>query len=369
MDQQDYLPGIGVTNFQQLEKLFKQKGVQQFFVKHLPQQQDNEKNQIVLGSSGAKNILSLFPATMRYRAPSKSDKKRKSKAGEPIVEMGLNFRWVYADGNSFEAPDAKIINYFQYPEARFSGFFNKCEVKPGCLRRNDRDRYKKRILVLGANYEEGITYGMALSDVDDPVVHNFPKLPNYELVPILLTHVIGESKGLSPREILLNELREICGKWHPGVTLKERDGRLIPCNDRRGGGLTLEALLNVPANALKEPDKHGYEIKSFKHGGKVSLMTPTADMGEEGKMPFRDFIEKYGWPPVRSGSVVRVFNGAFKYKTKKYCKHINRNLMLDIRGYDSANWEFDDSEGAVHVALEDVDSDCQRQSKTDPLYC
>lgn len=355
MDQQELLSGGGVSSFEQLEKLFLDKGVRQIFVKHLPKKQDNEKNQIVLGSKGASNLLSLFPAEMRYRGPSSSRRKQKSKAGEPIIEMDLDFRWMYGDGSSFEAPDAKIINYFQYPEARFSGFFSKCKVKPGSLRRKDREKYSNRILILGSNYETGITYGMALSDLDDPVVNSFPKLLEYGLVPILRTHVIGASFDRAPRDLLLDELKEIAGKWHPGVTLKQLNGPTIPCNDKRGGGLTLEALLNVPANALKEPDKHGYEVKSFKQGGKVSLMTPTADMGEEGRMKFRDFLQAYGWAPVRSGSVSRVFNGAFKYRKTKLCKHIGRTLVLDIHGYDPNVRKFDATEDSVFVTMKDLD--------------
>jgi hypothetical protein len=356
MDQQELLPGIGVSSFQQLEKLFFDKGVKQIFVKHLPKKQDNEKNQIVLGSKGASNLLSLFPSQMSYRRPSLSKKKRKSKAGEPIVEMDLDFRWMYADGSCFEAPDAKIINYFQYPEARLSGFFNKCKVKPGSLRRKDRELYRTRILILGANNDEGITYGMALSDVDDPVVNNFPQLQGYELVPVLRTHVIGAVIGIAPRELLLEEIKQISGKWHPGVTLKKLNGPTTPCNDKRGGGLTLEALLNIPANALKEPDKHGYEIKSFKRNGKVSLMTPTADMGEEGRMTFRCFMQNFGWPPVRSSSVTQVFNGVFKYRKKKFCRHIGRNLTLDIQGYDPKSRKFELEEDSVYVTMTDPEA-------------
>ena len=346
----------GVQNFDQLQRLFREKGARQIYVKHLPNRQDNEKNQVVLGASGAANLLSLFPAQMHYRAPSESSKKRKSRAGQPIVEMQLNFRWLYPDGHSYHAPHAKIINYFQYPEARFSGFFKGCERKPGSLRRNDRDLYDKRILVMGANEDTGVTFGVMLSDVDDPVVYSFPDLPTYELVPILCTHVIGASTNQSPRHLLLDELREISGKWHPGITLKTRDGEPTPCNDRRGGGLTLEALLNVPANALKEPDKHGYEIKSYQQGGKVSLMTPTADAGEEGRLSFREFLEQYGWPPVRSSSVIKVFNGLFKYRKNKLCKHLNKTLVLDINGYEPVTREFVIRDGSVVLTVTDVDS-------------
>ena len=113
MYQLGLLAKSGVSSFTELEKLFRDKGVRQIFVKHLPQKQDNEKNQIVLGSKGASNLLSLFPAEMSYRSLSTSLEKRNSKAGEPIVEMKLNFRWMYSSGSCYAAPKAKIINYFQ----------------------------------------------------------------------------------------------------------------------------------------------------------------------------------------------------------------------------------------------------------------
>ncbi len=356
MDQQELFAGKGISSFEQIERLFAGKGVRQIFVKHLPKKQDNEKNQIVLGSSGAANLMGLFPAEMRYRVPSTSIKKPNSKSGQPKVEMQLDFHWLYVDGSSYAAPRAKIINYFQYPEARFSGFFDRCEVKPGSLRRNDLWKYRKRILVIGANYITGRTYGMALSDLDDPVVETFPTLPSFDLVPILQTHVVGSKLGRSPRELLLDELKSICGTWHPGVTLKEENGKTIPFNGLQGGGLTLEALLNVPANAKKEPDKHGFEIKSYQQGGKISLMTPTADLGEEGKLKFRDFMDVYGWAPVRSKSTQRVFNGTFKYRKETECKHINRVFVLDIKGYEPETRSFDSGVDPISVSIEEVDT-------------
>ena len=356
MDQQEKFSGQGVSSFAQLEQLFVEKGVDQIFVKFLAKKQDNEKNQIVLGSSGAANLLALFPAEMKYRAPSTSIKKRNSKSGQPIVEMQLDFEWLYVDGSSYRAPKAKIINYFQYPEARLSGFFDGCEVKPGALRRDDLWRYQKRILVLGANYISGKTFGMVVTDVDDTLTEYFPELPRYDLVPILQTHLIGSKRGRSPRELLLDDLRKICGKWHPGVKLKEKNGKAIPFNGAQGGGWTLEALLNIPMNSGKGPDKHGYEIKSYKQGGKISLMTPPADLGEESALNFRDFMGLYGWAPVRSKSTQRVFNGVFKYRQEKKCEHINRKYMLDIKGYEPNTRTFAGEEEPIFVSIEDVDT-------------
>jgi hypothetical protein len=351
--------GLGISTFAQVEELFKAKGVDRIYVKRLSPRQDNDKNQVLLGSAGAKNVLNLFPAELTYRAPSTSTKKQNSKSGEPLVEMLLNFYWLHADGSRYHAKDAKIINYFQYPEARFSGFAKGCRERPDCMIRKNLHAgdYGDRILVMGANNLTRETYGLALTKRNDPVVLSFPKLTQSSLVPLLETHVIGSTSGVSPKDLLINEINAICGKWHPSVRLKEKDGVPEAFKGNQGAGFTLEALLNIPSNADKAPDKHGFEIKSFKKSGKISLMTPTADMGKEADLPFRNFMDAYGWNPVKDHRLEKVFNGTFRYRKKKFCEHINRTLMLDVRGYDPNKNEFDLSkEGAIYISLDDCDN-------------
>ena len=49
MEQQDLvLAPTGVETFDQIESLFEAQGVVQIYIKHLPEKQDNEKNQVVL---------------------------------------------------------------------------------------------------------------------------------------------------------------------------------------------------------------------------------------------------------------------------------------------------------------------------------
>jgi hypothetical protein len=358
MKQQELTLESGIKTFEQIEAFFHAYGVERIFVKHLAPKQDNEKNQVVLGSAGTKNVLTLFPADLTYRPPSTSTKKQNSKARQPIVEMKLNFYWLHADGSRHHARHAKIINYFQYPEARFSGFALGCKGRPECMIRKNlhNSDFGKRILVMGANDQTGETYGFALSERDDPIVLSFPTLSYFPLVPLLATHVIGSTGGVSPKELLLNDLRAISGQWHPSVRLKEKDSTPVPFKGHQGAGFTLEALLNIPTNSDKAPDKHGFEIKSFRYGGKISLMTPTADMGKEADMSFRDFMETYGWAPVKDKRLKKVFNGTFRYHTLKLCAHINRNLMLDVQGYDPVSDQFDmSSDDAVFIRIDDSD--------------
>lgn len=322
---------MSITEFDQIEELFRTHGVERIYVKTLATKQDNDKNQIYLASKGSANsILNIFPAELNFRSPSASTKKRKSESGKPKIEMLLNFKWLSEDGKSHPAPHSKIINYFQYPEARFSGFLKECKNPPDALRRTKQQQYGKRVLVLGSN-DAGETFGLVVTEKDDLVVGMMPALSPSSIFPALLEHVIGATIGISPRALLIDELKIVSGEWHPSISLIKRDDPPIPFKGNQGAGFTLEALLNVPRNSSKAPDKHGFELKSYKQGGKISLMTPTADLGSEGESSFRDFMSIFGWPGTKHTDRT-VFNGLFKYHKPKET-HRGHTHMLDLLGF------------------------------------
>ena len=62
------------------------------------------------------------------------------------------------------------------------------------------------------------------------------------------------------------------------------------------------------------------------------MMTPTADLGKEGELSFRDFMSKFGWPGVEHTDRT-VFNGAFKYHEPKKTGQ-GHTLILDLRGFN-----------------------------------
>jgi len=131
-------------------------------------------------------------------------------------------------------------------------------------------------------------------ELEDPLVSSFPDLPELPAIPLLKVLVIGARYHDSPRVLLIKEMTQIHhGGWYLSVILKPGCISPEPFKGNQGGGYTLEALLGVTANADKKPDKYGYEIKSFS-GGKISLMTPVADAGYEGKHTFREFMKAYG---------------------------------------------------------------------------
>ena len=335
---------MGIETFDQLEELFYEKEVKQIYVKFLPDSQDNDKNQIYLGN-GLDGVSNLFPSDLHIGSGSESTKKRRSSKGRPKLEAILEFYWMDSFRRVCRAPHAKIIDYFQYPEVRFSGFLKGCSNPPDSLRRINQDKYGKRILVVGAN-DYGKTFGIVLTELEDPITLDFPELPQSEAVTIFKTHTIGSLLGLSQLELLKQELIKISGIWHPSTTLRPVDTQPIPFKGNQGAGFTLEALFNIPRNSEKKPDKYGFEIKSFKQSGKISLMTPTADCGKEGEMSFKEFMNNYGWIGKKGDGRI-VFNGIYRYKIPNK----SNGYVLDILGYDKEYERFSDETNQIVVGL------------------
>ena len=320
---------MNINSLEQIETIFKLHDVEQIYIKKLATN-DNERNQIYLGNKSG--LSNLFPSQLEAGNDSESSKKSHSVLGETIIYAMLNFYWLDENGDKYKAPTAKTINYFQYAqtgEVRFSGFLLKCKKSPDCLRRKKQKIYGQRILILGFN-RSGETFGLALNEKEDPIVSNFPEFKDSEFSDLIQTYILGSGIQSSARDLLREEIRKLSGSWHPSITLKEKGTKPIPFKGNQGNGYTLEALLGIPRNASKLPDKYGFEIKSFKSkNGKIALMTPTADEGEEGRLSFREFMSHYGWER-KSGGEGKVFNGVHRYRKR----NLNTNLTLDIRESD-----------------------------------
>jgi len=322
---------MSVSTVNQLRDLFRAKGVRTIYVKRLAPNQDNEKNQIVLASE-LSGLINLFPAKLSLRAPSESELKRKSNAGQPITAAQLNFYWLRADGERFHAPGTKLIEYFQYPEARLSGFLQGCEWAPRAIRRDHQDEYGLRIMALGSN-AAGEVHALLMTERDDPVVRIFPNLPGSGVSSVLGVMTTESDLLETPGEILSGKLRRIIAQgWHDSV--RNKGGTIIPFNGNQGAGYTLEALLGVETNALKEPDILGYEVKSYR-GCKISLMTPTADGGPEGYLSFREFMAEYGVPAKKKDGSLR-FTGVVRAGRVSSA----RGLSLRVTGYDAEKDRF-----------------------------
>ena len=334
-----------VRTISELQHLFASQGVRTLYVKHLAPKQDNDKNQIYLGK-GLDGILNLFPARIVERSASESVAKRRSSSGKPKLEALIDLAWMSHHGHLERVPGARIIDYFQYPEARLSGFLTGCNTAPDALRRSSLAKYGERILVLGTA-PSGTVIGMVLTERGDPLVSSFPELPVLAAVPVFRVLSTTAAAGVAPLDLLLSELRAIVAAgWHPSVILKPRASAPVPFRGNQGAGYTLEALLGVAANATKEPDAHGYEIKSYR-GSRISLMTPTPDGGYQGDHSFREFMARYGRPAVKDDGSRR-FTGL--HRVGKPCS--STGFELRLKGYDAVSDSFDASAG---IAVEMID--------------
>ena len=128
---------MGIKSLNEISKIFSDSGVRVIYFKHLAKKQDNDKNQIYLGSSieGAAN---LFKSKTILGNISKSTMKRNSNKGSIIYRGLLDFYWILPNGKKEKAPKTKIINYLQYSkngEVRLSGFLSGSPNSPKALRR------------------------------------------------------------------------------------------------------------------------------------------------------------------------------------------------------------------------------------------
>jgi len=137
---------------EEVKELFRRHSVKVIYLKELALKMDNDKNQIYLGKS-LNEVSNIFPIEIDQRGVSSSIKKRGSKFGHPISEGNINFCWMNRSGSLFSAPHAKIIDYFQYPEIRFSGFLKNCEKAPPALRRKNQAQFGKRVILMGVTRE------------------------------------------------------------------------------------------------------------------------------------------------------------------------------------------------------------------------
>lgn len=330
----------GITSLAELQSLLRGQGVRTAYVKHLAPKQGNEKNQIYLGR-GLDGVTNLFPARIEVRSASTSLAKRKSSAGKPKLEALIDMAWLGANGDRYNAPNTRIIDYFQYPEVRMSGFLAGCDAGPDALRRSMLGDLGSRILVMGTA-GDGKVLGLVLTERADPLVASFPELPLAGPRGVLQVLSVDGQAGVAPAEMLRLEISAIVsGGWHSSRI--NRGGNIVPFTGNQGGGYTLEALLGVAANGNKAPDRHGFEIKSYS-GSRISLMTPTPDRGFQGDHTFREFMERYGRAAVKADGSRR-FTGLHK------CGVINAKSGLGMRvaGYDETSDSFGD---AAEVAVE-----------------
>lgn len=250
-------------SFRTLEELsdaFRTVGCEELVIKLLSKNQDNEKNQIYFGSS--LSLTQYFPGDIELRAASTSTTKARSNSGAAIVSLTMDFFWLWPNEKPSKAPNAKVVEYGQYPEVRLTGFLSQSQHAPDALRRNEQDAYGQRALVLGVSNER--VYAAVVTEADSvQLINQLAALPRWPLQNLFKTIPIMTSTKVIDSTTLLTELRNISGIVQRPRKLKKLGQRpeFIPVGGQ-AGGWTLEALLNIPMNAKSAPDKYGFEIKA-----------------------------------------------------------------------------------------------------------
>jgi hypothetical protein len=310
-----------------LEQSFKDVGCSRLYFKALAPKQDNDKNQIYLGAD--ESLLHSWPGSTQYRSASVSRAKRVSRLGQPKLQHTLDFWWLWPSRPAAHAPHTRLINYFQYPEIRLSGFIRDCEAPPDALRRTRLTAYGKRWLIIGIS---GVrVYGAVVES------NSFVDIATLERIAGNSSGIVSQHLPSQPRitptsrqDLLLRKIRGVCRRWHQSQTLVEGEQTARPFRGSQGAGYTLESLLEISRNSRPEPDMLGFEVKSFS-GGPVSLITTEADQGVRADAGFDAFMDQYGVPDDADPDVRR-FVG--RHSTRS----INPQTGLRLR---IANWDAD----------------------------
>jgi len=331
---------VSFDSFAKMAQAFLKLGCEQLLIRPLAENQDNEKNQIYLGYNHG--FIGLLPGTVSFRGPSGSTRKPGSNSGKSIIETALPFSWINEEEEPALAPHAKIIDYFQYPEMRFSGFMQGCSNPPDALRRNHQDEYGRRVLVLG--YTAAAVFGTVITDRKSTFVDQLLALPSWSIHELFKVHPLVKNSLIDP-SLLLTELREVGGgRKFKGQKLEALGTKPKPFSGTQAAGWTLESILEIPMNSKSGPDKYGFELKTFLRN-KITLMTTEPDFGYRHDDGLTSFLEKYGWDGTKNDGSLR-FNG--KHNTLRVYE--KSKLQLRILNWDKQKNE-PDGKGDPNVVL------------------
>lgn len=282
---------------------------------------DNSKNQIYFG--GDFSVLNIIPFKEIIKD---SSGERKTET----FKSKLDFFWLGDTGELFQAPNAQLILYPDYPEVRFSGFLLGCKQSP---KEKISSRLEGRLLFLGIDADGKVIGYVSLADSATNREYHSRKGEEKTGVFNILT-IKSKRETDDSRLQLINELQKIHRKgWIESARL-DKNGTIVPCNSRNCGGYTLEAELGIRANSKSEPDFLGWEVKSYGvktfnrlGSAKLTLMDHSPDGGYFYEKGADAFIQKYGYAD-RSGIANRKnFGGVhkigFRQKTTGLYMHVS----------------------------------------------
>lgn len=328
-----------------ITSIFRNLGATNLYIKQLAPN-DNSKNQPYFGSH--LTDLPFIPTQDLVPSATKSNKSKNPKR-QIKYQASVDLSWVDAEGQTYDAPHAKLIYYPQYPEVRFSGFLKGSKVDASKWMAPDKQgRSLGRWLLLGVTADQKIysylvTPECALSQ--ELAATGFVEISN-----VFGQIDIAKSGITNTRTALLSKLLEIHKiGWIAGQRLKA-DKTIIPYRAQNGGGYTLESLLGIVPNGISEPDYLGWEVKQFgvskfpRTGAKpTTLLTPEPDGGFYKLQGAEDFVRNFGYPDI-SGIPDRINFGG-RHLANKLCK--KTNLTLNIEGFDTSESKITDAAGAI----------------------
>ncbi len=322
-------------SLEQLRAIMSAHGVRRILAKFLSPN-DNSKNQIYLG--GDADIVNIVPAGDLVASSGKHD--------EPIFKAAMQLSWLDNEGRAFNAPNAQLILYPQYPEVRMSGFLRGSQWSP-----NDvlTVRDEGRILLLGiTNTNRILAYA---SSSNTPLANELRTLSNTESLGVFrIIPLTAQSRAQDSRIRLLAELCKISKRdWIDGWTLGI-DGSRRACTASNCVGVTLESELGITANGRSEPDFDGWEVKghtvanlSKPGSGAVTLMTPEPNGGFYSTDGAIAFVRRFGYAD-KKGRDDRINFGGI-HRVGEVCNATG--LTLELQGYDVAGKTLMRSDGQL----------------------
>lgn len=322
------------------------KGCTRLYVKNLAPN-DNTKNQPYFGSDF--ESINIIPTQNIYVDEGTHGKTFKAR---------LDFYWLDEDGKAWEAPEAKLILYPQYPEVRFSGFLLGCNPhkRPSDLfrpRKAGQSMLPNRLLFMGITEGRKI-YGYVVP-LDSSLGREFQAAGLFNSIGVFQDASLLLSKdSISTRDVLLKRLLEVHQKdWIESKQL-QADGSIIGCNAPNCGGYTLEAELGIVPNGYSEPDFMGWEVKQHSvsnfdnlekkmQAGVITLMTP-----EPGAGYYRDhgviaFVRKFGYADKMGRPDRYNFGGIHRASVQQ----ILTGLTLTLDGYDAQAGKITNAQGGI----------------------
>ena len=351
-----------VLSVKKLIEIYRDQGVSRVYYKLLSPN-DNSKNQPYL--AGHLTDLAFLPTGEITETATASNKQKNTKFTKRSIKylVSVNFSWLSVEGKVYTAPDAKIIYYPQYPEARLSGFLSKTQFdNGGWMDPTRKGRAEGRVLFFGVKYKgdsgEILAY---LATPETRIAKEILEYPSIEMSGVFNELPMSEQKDTrSSKEILIAELARIHQKDWIGSKRLDADGNVKTYKAQNGGGYTLEAELGVIPNGIAEPDFMGWEIKQFGvkkchliNSKPLTVMTPEPDGGFYREQGAEAFVRKYGY-------TVEEKPGRYDFTGRHFANNEceKSGMVLQTIGFDSETGTITDASGSIAL----LDKNCNPAS-------